>query len=149
MRGLKSWLSITTLGALLVPGLTGCTKFKQLKECNQFIRVVNASKQELDAQPRAKNPDVATVVKETRDLSVRFEKLAAKVTALDVTAPKLKPHVDKYQAVAEQAAATLRDVASAVEKMDAKAAKEKQREFDQAAKTEDQLVEAINAVCHS
>jgi hypothetical protein len=88
------------------------------------------------------------VVKETRSLSMRFEKLAAKVAALDVSSPVLKPHVIKNQSMVEQAAAALRDAASAVERMDAKAAQAKQREFEEVAKSEDRLVDAINAICH-
>jgi len=57
------------------------------------------------------------------------------------------PRAARYQKLAREAAAALRDVAAAVEKGDAEQARRRRIEFDDIARGEAPLVSDINAVC--
>jgi len=93
----------------------------------------------------AGSPSAAST--ESRALAERYEDLARRIDALKLTSPELLPRATRYQKLAREAAAALRDVAGAVEKGDGERARARRVEFDDLARGEAPLVADINAVC--
>jgi hypothetical protein len=73
--------------------------------------------------------------------------LASRIDALHLESPDLVPRAQRYQKLAREAAAALRDVADAVGKGDAEGARRRRIQFDDIASGEAPLVVDINAIC--
>ncbi len=84
---------------------------------------------------------------DSRALAERYEDLARRIDELHLDSTELVPHAQRYQKLARQAAAALRDVAAAVEKGDSEAARQRRIEFDDISRGEAPLVADINTVC--
>jgi outer membrane murein-binding lipoprotein Lpp len=137
-----AWLLAVVWGIGVV---AGCSK--KPKECNDFITTVNAALQEIDSRPKPQGADMKAVARENRDLAERYDRLAESVQKLEISTPQLQQHAEQYRDMATKAAATLREVALAVEKLDSETAKRKHEQFEQVAKKEDELVAGVNALC--
>jgi hypothetical protein len=131
----------------------GCAKFRTARECGSFVETIklwrgqaaSPSASASAAPPSVTSPSAAST--ESRALAERFEDLARRFDALKVTSPELLPRAMRYQKLAREAAAALRDVAAAVERGDAERARARRVEFDDLAGGEAPLVADINAVC--
>lgn len=77
----------------------------------------------------------------------RYDDLAKRIDGLNLTSDELLPRAQRYQKLAREAAAALRDVAQAVEQGDAAGARKRRVEFDDLARGEAPLVAEINRVC--
>lgn len=84
---------------------------------------------------------------DSRALAERYEDLAQRVGALDISSAELRPRAERYRKLSKEAAAALRDVAAAVERGDGEVARRRRVEFDDLARAEAPLVAEINAVC--
>ncbi len=93
----------------------------------------------------AASPSAASV--ESLALARRYDDLAGRIDALHLTSPELVPRALRYQKLSREAGAALRDVAEAVEKGDAEAARRRRIQFDDIARGETPLVADINSVC--
>jgi hypothetical protein len=84
---------------------------------------------------------------DSRALAARYEELATRIDALKLESTELVPRAERYQKLSREAAAALRDVAAAVDRGDAEAARKRRGKFDDLARGEAPLVADINAVC--
>lgn len=97
--------------------------------------------------PSANAPSAAAAATESRALADRYDDLAKRIDGLKLTSDELLPRAQRYQKLAREAAAALRDVAQAVEQGDATKARNRRVEFDDLARAEGPLVAEINRVC--
>lgn len=129
--------------------LTGCGKIKKTSECNTFIDKVNTSLKEIEKHTSTKAENEAQTISGMKRLGELYDQLAKDVGAIEIATPDLKKQVGDYQAMAQKAAATSREVASAVEAKDGDKIDKAQKEFDQIVKQEDELVNKINSYCQA
>jgi methyl-accepting chemotaxis protein len=134
---------------LIALSVSGCGKIKKTSECNTFIDKVNASLKEIEKHTSTKAENEAQTISGMKRLGDLYEQLAKDVGAIEIATPELKKHVGDYQAMAQRASTTSRDVASAVEAKDGDRIDKAQKEFDQIVKQEDELVNKINSYCQA
>lgn len=128
--------------------LGGCAKFQTARECGSFVSAINGWKgQAPRTSASAAPPTPAAAAVESRTLAERYDDLAKRIDGLALTSPELLPRAQRYQKLAREAAAALRDVADAVEKGDAARARQRRVEFDDLSRGEAPLVAEINRVC--
>lgn len=132
------------LAALLIL-VTGCSKFRQAKECSSLVETVSAWMAE-DTVSAAK-VDPLTVAQDARKTAERYRKLDQDLGRLGIKSPDLAPRVKRYRAMATEAARVLDDVARALDQKDAERARRRRVEFDATARGEAPLVAEINRVC--
>jgi methyl-accepting chemotaxis protein len=137
------------VAALIALATTGCGKIKKTSECNTFIDKVNTSLKEIEKHTSAKSENEAQTIAGMKKLGELYEQLANEVGAIEVSTADFKRHVTDYQQMAERAAATSRDVATAVEAKDGEKIDKAQKDFDQIVKNEDELVNKINSFCQA
>jgi ABC-type transporter Mla subunit MlaD len=128
---------------------TGCGKIKKTSECNTFIDKVNASLKEIEKHTTKKSDDEAQTIAGMQKLGELYTALAKDVGDLEITTKDLEKHVGEYQQMAERAASTARDVATAVQAKDGDKIDKAQKEFDRIVKQEDELVNKINSFCQA
>jgi hypothetical protein len=140
--------------ALLALGLAssglGCAKFQTVRECGAFVEAIKAWKAQspkgaASATALPSSPAAATV--ESLALAERYDDLAIRIDSLLLRSPDLVPQAVRYQKLAREAAAALREVAAAVAKGDAEGARKRRVQFDDIASGEARLVADINAIC--
>jgi hypothetical protein len=125
---------------------SGCAKFQTARECGTFVAAIKTWKGE--AKPVASAaPSMASASLESRALAERYDALAKRIDELHLTSVELVPRAQRYQKLAREAAAALREVAAAVEKGDAEGARRRRVQFDDIARGEAPLVADINSVC--
>ena len=134
----------------------GCAKFQTARECGSFVEAIkqwrgqasgaSAAPSSSAAPSRNPTPPGAPSL-DSRALADRYDDLAQRIDALKLSSPELTPRAARYQKLAREAAAALRDVATAVEKGDPEKARRRRVEFDDIARGEGPLVADINAVC--
>jgi len=136
------------LGLLL--GVVSCGKFQQARECGAFVKTVNAW---LSAAPTnvdggaGPGNDPKRIAEESRVTAKRYDELAQSLTSLHVTAEELAPRVRRYEAIANSAASSLREVADLLQRGDLEGARKKRVDFDTVAQQEAPLVKEINDLC--
>ena len=135
--------------AVLAGAAAGCGKIKKTSECNAFIDKVNTSLKEIEKHTGTKAENEAQTIAGMKKLGELYEQLAKDVGGIEITTADFKKHVTEYQQMAERAASTSRDVASAVEAKDGEKIDKAQKEFDQIVKSEDELVNKINSFCQA
>jgi hypothetical protein len=136
------------LPVLLGLSLLGCGKFQTARECGTFLDTVKAWRnQAAKTDPSGPAPSPATASVESRVLAERYDDLAKRIDGLHLTSPELVPRATRYQKLSREAAAALREVAEAVEKGDADAARRRRVKFDDIAHGEGRLVADINGIC--
>ncbi len=128
----------------------GCAKFQTARECGTFVEAIRTWKgQAPKAAPSAvaapTSPAEASV--ESLALAARYDDLAKRIDALRLSSPELVPRAQRYQKLAREAAAALRDVADAVAKGDPEGARDRRVQFDDIARGETPLVADINVIC--
>ncbi len=128
----------------------GCAKFQTARECGTFVEAIRTWKgQAPKAAPAAvaapTSPAEASV--ESLALATRYDDLAKRIDALRLSSPELVPRAQRYQKLAREAAAALRDVADAVAKGDPEGARDRRVQFDDIARGETPLVADINVIC--
>jgi uncharacterized coiled-coil DUF342 family protein len=84
---------------------------------------------------------------EAQALAERYDDLARRIDGLHLESAELSPRAARYQKLARESAGALRDVADAVAKGDAEAARKRRVQFDDIARGEAPLVADINTVC--
>ena len=127
---------------------TGCAKFQTARECGTFVTAIQGWKGQTP-KPVASVPAASRVAaaNESRAVAETYDDLAKRIDALALTSAELVPRAQRYQKLAREAAAALRDVAQAVEQGDAQAARRRRVEFDDLARGEAPLVAEINGIC--
>jgi len=128
----------------------GCAKFQTARECGMFVEAIKAWKaQAPKAAPSAAaaptSPAQASV--ESLALAERYDDMAKRIDALHLGSADLVPRAVRYQKLSREAAAALREVASAVSKGDAEGARKRRVQFDDIASGEATLVADINGIC--
>lgn len=91
------------------------------------------------------SPTAASV--ESLALAERYDDLARRIDGLHLGSAELVPRATRYQKLAREASAALREVAAAVAKGDAEGARKRRVQFEDIAHGEAALVADINAVC--
>ena len=134
----------------LALALLGCSKFQTARECGAFVEAIRtwkgqAPKAAASAAVSPTSPAAASV--ESLALAERYDDLAHRIDGLHLTSADLVPRATRYQKLSREASAALRDVAEAVAKGDAEAARKRRVQFDDIARGEAPLVADINAVC--
>jgi len=128
----------------------GCGKFQQARECGTFVKTVNSWLASADAQNAADagtSNDPKQIAAQARRTAQRYAELSQRLAGLQVEAEELAPRVKRYEQIADSAAATLREVADALDRGDLEKARQKRVEFDTVAQREAPLVKEINGVC--
>jgi hypothetical protein len=128
----------------------GCGKFQQARECGTFVRTVNVWLAEPNAAVAADagvSTDPKQIAAQSRRTAQHYAELSQSLAALHIQAEELAPKVQRYQAIADDAARTLRDVADALDQGNLDKARQKRVEFDTVARQEPTLVKEINGVC--
>lgn len=141
---MNRWLVLPIAAGL---ALGGCTKFRKARECKALVTTINAAAVKLKADRPTDNADLPAVVKDARDLARGYQALADQLRALNVRSPELEPAARDYAAMAGRAASATREIATALERMDAPAAERHRALFARVSKEEDQLVDRIDSVC--
>jgi len=128
----------------------GCGKFQQARECGTFVKTVNAwlasAAAENEADAGTSN-DPKQVAEQARRTAQRYAELSKRLAELRVEGEDLAPRVKRYEQIADSAAATLREVADALDRGELEKARQKRVEFDTVAQREAPLVKEINDVC--
>jgi hypothetical protein len=127
--------------------LGGCAKLRKARECKALVTTINRAAVRLREDRPTQNADLAAVVKDARDLARGYQSLADQLRALNVRSPELEPAARDYAEMAGRAATATREIATALERMDAPAAERHRTLFTRVSKVEDQLVDRIDAVC--
>lgn len=127
--------------------LGGCAKFRKARECKALVATINSAAAKLRADRPTANADLPAVVKDARDLALGYQKLSDQLRALNVRSPELEPAARDYATMAGRAADATREIATALERMDAPSAERQRALFTRVSKEEDQLVDRIDAVC--
>ena len=144
----------------LVLAVTGCGKFQQARECAAFVKTVNTwlaspgakiadadADEDADAGTGAATDPPKQVAAEARRTAQHYSELSQSLTALHVQGEELAPRVKRYEALADEAARTLLEVAHALDQGDLEKARKKRVDFDAVAQSEAPLVREINGVC--
>lgn len=140
LRASRALLSTVGLWTAL-----GCGKLD--RECKSVSATANAFIAESERlHPKPDATPEETVQAELRT-AARYEKLASDLAALKIESDELAPDVERYRALAEHAAGSLRAVAGALSRGDFEAARAKRIELDREARGEAPLVTHINEVC--
>jgi hypothetical protein len=121
-----------------------------VRECGAFVEAIKTWKAQspkgaASATALPSSPAAATV--ESLALAERYDDLAIRIDSLLLRSPDLVPQAVRYQKLAREAAAALREVAAAVAKGDAEGARKRRVQFDDIASGEARLVADINAIC--
>jgi hypothetical protein len=133
------------LACAVVAATSGCARYKRAKECDAFIRQVNAALRDVDQA--AKSEKAPAKPSEMRELGDRYAKLSQDVAQMEISTPELKKLSEDYQKMADRAAKAARSIAEAIEKRDLEQAKAQNDEFDAVSKQETALVARINGLC--
>ena len=128
----------------------GCGKFQQARECGTFVKTVNAWLAQPDAtvSTGADVPsDPKQIAEQSRRTAQHYADLSQTLADLHIQGEDLAPRVRRYEAIADNAARTLRDVADSLDHGDLEKARQKRVEFDTVAQREAPLVKEINGLC--
>lgn len=125
----------------------GCGKFQQARECGTFVKTVNLWLAEPEAADGGEASDPKQVAEQSRRTAQHYAVLSHRLAALHIQAEELAPKVQRYEAMADEADRTLREVADAVDRGDLEGARQKRVTFDGVARSEPLLVKEINAIC--
>lgn len=138
------------LALLLLVCATSCGKFQQARECASFVKMVNGWLASPDAKIAADAGaanDATSIARDARRTADHYGELSRNLGGLHVQSEELAPRVQRYRAIADDAARNLREVADAIEHGDLEKARQKRVDFDTVAQREPALVQEINGVC--
>jgi hypothetical protein len=143
--------ALSTRCLLLGCALLGasCGKFQQARECGTFVKTVNGwlSSASLGDAGAVAASDPKQIAEQARNTAQHYAELSQRLAALHIQAEDLAPRVKRYEAIADSASTTLREVAEALDRGDLEKARQKRVEFDTVAQGEAPLVKEINGVC--
>ncbi|HEX3850739.1 MAG TPA: hypothetical protein VHW01_07215 [Polyangiaceae bacterium] len=140
---MRGYAALCAIGLLCA----GCGKFQQARECGTFVKTVNAWLAESDAADAGTSSDPKQLAEQSRRTAEHYAELSKTLAGLHIQGEELGPRVQRYEDIADSAAATLRDVADALDHVDLEKARQKRVEFDTVARREPALVKDINSVC--
>jgi len=126
---------------------TGCGKFQQARECGTFVKTVNGWLGNPAPTDAGVSSDPKQIAVEARHTADHYADLSRALAGLHIQTEELAPRVKRYEAIAEDAARTLREVADALDHGDLEQARKKRVDFDTVARLEGPLVKEINGVC--
>lgn len=132
----------------LLPALLltlGCGKLRS--ECDAVVKTANAFITESASHRPAPGAPPEQAAREALETANRYDKLARDLAAIRVESDELRPEVERYAALADRSAASLRAAAQALGTKNFEQARQKRVELDAAAKNERPLVARINALC--
>jgi hypothetical protein len=132
--------------AALAVGALGCGRLE--RECRSVTTRANT----FIAEGERNRPKVASTpantAREALDTAARYDRLAADLAAVEIGTSELRAEVDRYRALAERSAASLRAVARALSDSDFDTARRKRVELAAATEKEElPLVAKINEIC--
>ncbi|RYZ05991.1 MAG: hypothetical protein EOO73_17750 [Myxococcales bacterium] len=133
--------------ALGAVSLAGCAKFRTARECGVFVSAIKTWQGQGAKPAGSVSSPASSGPLDSRALAERYEDLGRRIDALNLESAELSPRARRYQKLAREAAAALRDVAAAMERGDAESARKRRVEFDDLSRSEAPLVADINAVC--
>jgi capsule polysaccharide export protein KpsE/RkpR len=128
--------------------LLGCGEQTKIKECNDFIAVINRGVEKVQ-KGTSGTPDGGAAVAELRALADEMDVISKEAAAIAVSLPDLKKLAADYQAMVTEVAAAARDLASAVDSVDMEKMTAAQTRMDNAVKREDPLIEQLNKFCQA
>ena len=129
---------------------TSCGKFQQARECGTFVKTVNgwlgasAGNGASDAGASSDPKQIAADARRTAD---HYAELSRTLAGMHIQTEELAPRVKRYEAIADDAARTLREVADALDHGDLEQARKKRVDFDTVGRQEAPLVKEINGIC--
>jgi outer membrane murein-binding lipoprotein Lpp len=132
---------------VLTTTLAGCGTLRKARECSLLIGTINESVQRLEGLELSDSRDIATVVKEARQLSSGYEELSHRVGAIRLKHREVRAAAADYQALAARAAGELSAVGQAVERLDTEAARAAKGRVAELERDEGALMARINALC--
>lgn len=142
LRGRRSSL----LAAVLASATAACGNLE--RECHLVTTRANtfiAEGERIAPRVAASPEDTA---REALDTAARYDRLAADLAAIEIGTSELRVEVDRYRALAERSASSLRAVARALSDSDFDTARRKRVELAAATKTEElPIVAKINQIC--
>jgi uncharacterized protein YlxW (UPF0749 family) len=138
---LRCWLIAGVLTS------AGCGKFQQARECGTFVKTVNGWLASSASSDAGVSNDPKQVASEAQHTSEHYAELSRTLASLKIQSEELAPRVKRYEAIADDAARTLHEVAAALERGDLEQARKKRVDFDTVARLEGPLVKEINGVC--
>jgi len=125
----------------------GCGKFQQARECGTFVKTVNSWLGSSAPADAGVSNDPKQIAVEARHTADHYAELSRTLGGLHIQAEELAPRVKRYEAIADDAARTLREVADALDHGDLEQARKKRVDFDTVARLEAPLVKEINGIC--
>jgi uncharacterized protein YdbL (DUF1318 family) len=126
---------------------SGCGKFQQARECGTFVKTVNGWLGSSAPADAGVSNDPQQIAVEARRTADQYADLSRTLAGLKIQAEELAPRVKRYEAIADDAARTLREVADALDRGDLEQARKKRVDFDTVARLEGPLVKEINGIC--
>lgn len=132
---------------LLVLVAGGCHRQRRAHECNAFIDKVNGALKQINRYTDTNGVDNATIIRNMKELSRRYEQLASDIAKMHIQTPELKRGTDEYRLMALSAAAAAGHMADAFEKRDVGESKSAEREFQAVVTREHALIARINDTC--
>lgn len=132
---------------------TGCGKFQQARECGTFVKTVNGwlgaanTGGPNSASDAGVSSDPKQVAADARRTADHYAELSRTLAGMHIQTEELAPRVKRYEAIADEAARTLREVADALDHGDLEQARKKRVDFDTVGRQEAPLVKEINGIC--
>jgi hypothetical protein len=127
---------------------SGCGEQKKIKECNEFIAVINRGVEKVQkGTSGAPDGGGGAAVAELRTLADEMDVITKEAAAIAVTMPELKKLAGDYQAMVTEVSGAARDLATAVDNVDMEKMSAAQSRMDSAVKREDPLIEQLNKFC--
>ena len=142
-RQLRSLFAAAALASVTA----GCGKFQQVRECGTFVKTVNRWLANPAPAQAGTSTDPKQIAIEARRTAEHYAELSRTLTGLHIQGEELAPRVKRYEAIADEAARTLREVADALDQGKLEQARKKRVDFDTVARLEAPLVKEINGVC--
>ncbi len=135
------------MACALFGATSGCGKFQQARECGTFVKTVNGWLKAPAPSEAAASTDPKQIAMQARHTADHYAELSKTLAGLHIQSEELAPRVTRYEAIANDAARTLREVADALDQGNLEQARKKRVDFDTVARQEGPLVKEINGVC--
>ncbi|MET0793368.1 MAG: hypothetical protein ABW061_17740, partial [Polyangiaceae bacterium] len=108
---------------------TACGKFQQARECGTFVKTVNAWLSKPGPSASSSDAGVSSdpkqIAVEARHTATHYAELSQTLAGLHIQSEDLAPRVQRYEAIANDAARTLLEVADALDRGDLEQARRK------------------------
>ena len=144
---MRGWWRPAAVLWTIVMITVGCAKRNRNADCSAFISRVNTTLNPIAKSDPSALPDEKSAAQAMSELARLYEGLSHDVGALKLRTEEFKIHQVAYQQVVRRAAATLHELAEAIEKRDLARKRGAEEEFGRIVEQEKGLVTQINAWC--